>query len=169
MDNARTNFGINPPDKINIPGSESLAAVCGLFCSFGARALDQRGVTLAVTSEWCHREGAGPTLDNLRTTSLLPLPTALERRLQRRRRSVSSCNRTQAEKRRLTVGVGGEPEIWSEVCSSTILHHIHRHLLHYTAVALHHKVRWVGYPAVLGLTAKFWFISTWHIYYKVIK
>lgn len=54
-------------------------------------------------------EWAWPTLDNLRTTSLLPLPMALNKKPHRRPRSASSCRRARAKKKNNNCGgeVGG--------------------------------------------------------------
>lgn len=103
-------------------------------------------------------EGAGPTLDNLRTTSLLPLPTALDRRLHRRPRSASSCNRTQAERRGLNCRGG-----WGFKLTSDQLHHhtppswptspASLHTCgspHQPTCALYHEGRWVWILVYLG-------------------
>lgn len=101
--------------------------------------------------------GAGPTLDNLRTTSLLPRPTVLERKPHRRPRSAASCSRTHAERRRRTAEVrrGNWPAGWhhhSITCTaaqshlvtsspSQLLSHTwwHHHLLSHTwALYLRH-------------------------------
>lgn len=136
----------------------SWESLCG-FWSFEAWTLRQHRASLRPQwPQWCHKgRGAGPTLDNLRTTSLLPRPTVLERKPHRRPRSAASCSRTHAERRRRTAEVrrGNWPAGWhhhSITCTAAQSHLVtsspaqllshtwwHHHLLSHTwALYLRH-------------------------------
>lgn len=135
----------------------SWRSLCG-FWSFEAWTLRQHRASLSLWPQWCHKgRGAGPTLDNLRTTSLLPRPTVLERKPHRRPRSAASCSRTHAERRRRTAEVrrGNWPAGWhhhSITCTAAQSHLVtsspaqllshtwwHHHLLSHTwALYLRH-------------------------------